>query len=431
MKKLILILCAIFFLSGCAGKRSEKEEKQNEKTTILWATGPIFYKNALIADFYKDTSSGKITIEESDNNAKTRASVLSFSEQENEGADIFAINDPSELAVYAKNNELCDLSFFLRRSRVDLNDFWPAFRPAMQYNGKTYALPVISSPYVLFYNKKIFDVAKIPYPNDKWVWNDMLQAAAKLTKKSKTGSFLRIGIFSQDPDIFIWQNGGWFFSQGGNQCTVDSQFAKQGFRWYCNLSLKYGIMPAPEEFKKVLSSYDCADAAELFGKNRIAMFIGDKDDARKFLGSKDLMFGVSSVPRGRYKVTKLKTIVYAIAEKSRNKNEAFKFLKYLSGPAQYSIARYNCTVPARRSMAHNDKYLSGSESKKCIDLNIYSKEMTYARLAENSPYITEKDFNKIWNEETSLCFNDEKTSDECLDSIAKRVNKIITIKIKK
>jgi len=430
MKKLIFILCAILFFSGCAGKRSGKEEKRNEKTTIFWEPGPILYKNALVSNFYKDTSSGKIIIEESVKNEKTRSSMFLFSDQANEGADIFAIKCPEELAAYAKNREICNLAIYLRRNRIDLNDFWPAFRSVMQCNGKTYALPVMSSPYVLFYNKKVFDDAKIPYPNDKWVWNDMLQAAIKLTKKSKAGNFLRIGFFSQDPDIFIWQNGGWFFTQDGKQCTLDSQFAKQGFRWYCNLDLKYRVMPDFKELKGILDSYGCVDAADLFAKNRIAMFIGNKDDALRFLDNKNIVFGVSPVPRGRYKVTKLKAIVYAVSEKSLNKDEAFKFLKYLSGPAQYSIARYGCTVPARRSMANNDKYLLGSESKKCIDLKIYSNEMAYARLAENSPYISERDFNKIWKEETVLCFRGEKTPDECLDSITKRVNRLIVTKIK-
>jgi multiple sugar transport system substrate-binding protein len=37
---------------------------------------------------------------------------------------------------------------------------------------------------VLLYNKDLFDKAGIPYPNNNWKWEDLRNAAKKLTKNN-------------------------------------------------------------------------------------------------------------------------------------------------------------------------------------------------------------------------------------------------------
>ena len=50
------------------------------------------------------------------------------------------------------------------------------------YNGKQYGLPNDINGTAIYYNKKLFDEANLPYPEAGWTYDDMKELAQKLTK---------------------------------------------------------------------------------------------------------------------------------------------------------------------------------------------------------------------------------------------------------
>ncbi len=51
----------------------------------------------------------------------------------------------------------------------------------MNINGDYYAIPYCNNINMVFFNKKMFDEAGVPYPQEGWTWEDFRQTAIKLT----------------------------------------------------------------------------------------------------------------------------------------------------------------------------------------------------------------------------------------------------------
>lgn len=69
------------------------------------------------------------------------------------------------------------------------NSLYPVVLDALEYNGSIYAVPRDITSKVMFLNKKMFDDADVPYPNENWTWNDFREIAKKLTKKDSQWGF--------------------------------------------------------------------------------------------------------------------------------------------------------------------------------------------------------------------------------------------------
>ncbi|MDF2648871.1 MAG: extracellular solute-binding protein family 1, partial [Paenibacillus sp.] len=70
-------------------------------------------------------------------------------------------------------------------SDIKTDDYYTSVFKAVRYpdkeKGDMYAFPYAWVTTVLYYNKEMFDKAKLAYPNDKWTWDDFLGASKKLT----------------------------------------------------------------------------------------------------------------------------------------------------------------------------------------------------------------------------------------------------------
>src|ERR671934_76054 len=69
-----------------------------------------------------------------------------------------------EWQPYAIAGTLRPMDNFIKRDRAHLPNIWPAaYHPQTKWNGKTYMAPADTGPMVMFYNKEMFDKARVPY----------------------------------------------------------------------------------------------------------------------------------------------------------------------------------------------------------------------------------------------------------------------------
>ena len=88
-------------------------------------------------------------------------------------------------------------------------DFFPRIKDRFTVDGKLYAVPRDVAPFAcIFYNKKLFDEAGIPYPEDDWTWDDLLRIARQLTKKDENGRVIQYGFWGWAWQNFLYGNGG-------------------------------------------------------------------------------------------------------------------------------------------------------------------------------------------------------------------------------
>ena len=101
------------------------------------------------------------------------------------GPDVFEINYENFFS-YASKGVFLDMGTQSSADKSwDPAIYYPRALSIFQNNGKQYALPESFSTVLLFYNKDLFDAAKVDYPKADWTWDDALAAAKKLTDKSK------------------------------------------------------------------------------------------------------------------------------------------------------------------------------------------------------------------------------------------------------
>jgi multiple sugar transport system substrate-binding protein len=82
---------------------------------------------------------------------------------------------------------LADLTPLIERDKFDTSVFIPEVFKIYEVEGKVYGLPFLTTGSYIYYNKKLFDDAGVPYPtadwSDKsWTWDAFVDTAKKLTK---------------------------------------------------------------------------------------------------------------------------------------------------------------------------------------------------------------------------------------------------------
>jgi sn-glycerol 3-phosphate transport system substrate-binding protein len=89
--------------------------------------------------------------------------------------------------------------------QANLNDIEPAIRSYYTINGKLYSMPFNSSTAVMYYDKNAFKQAGLPTNQEVWTYDEILNAAKKLTIKDASGKIQRAGVGFYDY--------AWFFEQ--------------------------------------------------------------------------------------------------------------------------------------------------------------------------------------------------------------------------
>src|SRR5690606_14933487 len=84
--------------------------------------------------------------------------------------DVFLIGE-GDYFKYVDKGVVEPLDEYLKNdSSFSLDIFQKDLIENMNINGKQYYLPKDFNPLALWYNKRMFDEAQIPYPTDDWTW---------------------------------------------------------------------------------------------------------------------------------------------------------------------------------------------------------------------------------------------------------------------
>jgi ABC-type glycerol-3-phosphate transport system substrate-binding protein len=208
-------------------------------------------------------------------------------------------------------------------------DFFPEVLKRFTVNGQLLAIPRDTAPFAcVFYNKELFDQQALPYPKDDWTWDEMLDLAARLTKKDDLGRVTQYGFYSWAWQNFVYSAGGALVDNVENptRCLLDTPEAKKGLQFYCDLILKHRTMPAPVALANLGMGIDI-----MFSSGRLAMFnsgIWETPSLRNY----PFKWDVAMFPAGPGGLRRVGTggTGYAILKTSSHKKEAWEVLKALT-----------------------------------------------------------------------------------------------------
>jgi multiple sugar transport system substrate-binding protein len=244
--------------------------------------------------------------------------------------DIIMVGD-SQVPLFAKNGGLADLTAFSKGANgINKNDFYEDVLKFGMYKDKLYAMPKDWTNMAVIYNKKLFDEAKLPYPEAGWTWEQMYDTAKKLTKRdgNKTVQWgLKLPGADQrrvHPLVFAYSDG--IVSPDGQtyEGYMNSKDMVKAMQLFNDAYHKDKITPSS-------SDTDSFKGIDLFASGKVAMELNGRWPIENYLKNPELKFGTVSLPAGPKGGGNV--IFYGgwgIYEKSKNKDAAWDVIKFMS-----------------------------------------------------------------------------------------------------
>ncbi|MCH3971217.1 MAG: sugar ABC transporter substrate-binding protein [Oscillospiraceae bacterium] len=266
---------------------------------------------------------------------------------------------------YVNGNMLEPLDDALKAANIDVTkDFPTALSQIYTFNSKVYAVPKDFDTNAVWYNKEIFDAAKVPYPKDGWTWEDMVATAKKLTNSSK-GIY---GIASPlDFQTCYWNT---IFANGGSIVSSDSKSTL-----YSDAKTMGGIQPWIDLILKDKVSPDINtltdnSADSLFESGKLAMCYGASYMIAEYLSSDTIKGKVNLVSLPTLNGSKgnvINGLGYAVYSKSKQKEAAKKLAAWLgSAEAQKIQGEVGAVISAR-----NDAQQYFTKTQPSLNLQVY------------------------------------------------------------
>lgn len=213
----------------------------------------------------------------------------------------------------------------------DVNDYYPSILATATQDGVVYGLPWIAQPVVVFYNKALFDAAKLEYPKAGWTWDDFLANAKALTKDTdgdgKTDQWGFTANGWPPPQMFIWQAGGQLISDDHKTAPIDSPEAIEGINFYLKLAYNPEVSPSSDVIKE--QGFDA-----MYRAGKVAMFMGGAADGLDFEVENSAVVSVPVNPRTKDGTTFAWTASTVISASTQNPELACKALIALTEGVQ-------------------------------------------------------------------------------------------------
>jgi len=205
----------------------------------------------------------------------------------------------------------------------DVNDYYPNIISTAMQDGVLYGLPWIAQPVVVYYNKALFDAAKMEYPKADWTWDDFLSMAKALTKDTDgDGKIDQYGFTANGwppPQMFVWQAGGEVISQDLKTAPIDSPEALDAWNFYLKLAYNPELSPSSDTIKE--QGFD-----QMFRAGKVAMFMGGASDGLDYEVENVSVVSVPANPKTKSNATFAWTASTVIASTTQHPAEACKAL---------------------------------------------------------------------------------------------------------
>ncbi|XAL98029.1 sugar ABC transporter substrate-binding protein [Phycisphaeraceae bacterium D3-23] len=220
-------------------------------------------------------------------------------------------------------------------SDSDLAAFPPGLLDILRIDGKLYGLPQDTSQYGLYYNKEIFDAYNaehpddpLSYPSPDWTWDELRDAAAKLTRRSGSGEVEVAGL---DMAVWVWvffnffgQAGGEMWDDGGATTLVNSPAGVEALEFLRTLIVE------DQSWKPSFGVDQGSGPTALFAAGKTAMMFGGSWWVPFFdQASPDLDYAVSALPRGRVPAVPCGMVVWCMSTNARHPTEGWRMLRWL------------------------------------------------------------------------------------------------------
>ncbi|USB31944.1 sugar ABC transporter substrate-binding protein [Paenibacillus sp. YPG26] len=298
-------------------------------------------------------------------------------------------------------------------------------------NGKYWGVPQGIQIGVLYYNKDMFDAAKVAYPTTDWTWDDLKAAAEKLTLDSN-GKYATDAAFDGKKVkeyglTFFSITEGWMpvlKSFGGGvldptlqKSIINSPENKKALDWIVD-GMNRHLFPTPADLKSFQSNM--APFPSKAAAMRIGIYARTMD-----ANNAGLNYDVTLLPKGPdgKRFSPVIANSWVINKKAENQvgDAAWEWVKFwaTTDEAQKEWASLGEAVPVKKSVANSEQFLNGKPANKQAFLDSFEFAGTL-------------DVNAVWsewvgkfNESINRAFQGEIPADQALSTADKDVQQVL------
>lgn len=360
------LACASLSLSCGAGKKAAGTIKVlnwgDEKEGKVWSE--------LAADFQKKTG---IKAEVETAEWSVYWDKINTLYAANTPPEVFAMDAPLFMDWYSRD-ALSSLQPYLDKDKAFLDGVYPQTLAAYKTDKGYFGLPRDFQTIVLYYNKDMFDAAKMKYPDDSWTYEDLRAAAKKLTLKSAAGKITQWGYQADMYDIegnmseAVWAYGGEILNADKTKTTLGDKM--DSWRLFHDMVHIDKSIPDTD----TLAQY----GTDAFLAGKVAMISFGHWMVPTY---QDVAFkwDVAPLPKGPAgRATSINSAGFVMAKNCKNPDAGWEWIKYvLSKEGQTRLAQLGFAIPIRKEVAESPAFLDQIVK---IDHKIFLDAVQYAHM---------------------------------------------------
>ncbi|MBG0771844.1 MAG: sugar ABC transporter substrate-binding protein, partial [Anaerolineaceae bacterium] len=329
-KFIILLFIAVFILSACQSQATETPAATENTGPVVLRLGTkdssaaLDLHQAVIALYEAENSDILVQLEAvPDQNYDARLQTMLSADA---APDLIQLADES-IPEFVADGDLVALDSYFP-SDFDASVYLPNLLEPGQVDGDQYLLPKSYSTLAIYYNKALFDEAGVPYPEDGWTWDDLLDVALDLTQDLDGDNAPDIwGIqlpadWTTGFEYWVAAAGGQLVSDNGKEFVgyMDSEAVVNAVTFYADLYNKYRVSPPPTDLETAYGGNT------EFVDGDAAMLIFDRSIEAELLANRNIDLGVVGLPQGEARANILFWEGYGVASTSEHPRTAANFL---------------------------------------------------------------------------------------------------------
>ena len=266
--------------------------------------------------------------------------------------------DFAQAFPFADGGKILDLTSYFAKQPTDQGVLETSFY-RFDHGKKLLGTGLATGVILLYYNKELFDAAKLPYPpataQDAWTWDKFVEVAKKLTKDrhgndATNPNFDPNNIVTYGLSLpqdwwsyltFIDSNGGSFVNKEGTELLLNQPASVQVLQALQDAIYVDHITPRPTQNKALPS----ADIQMQTGK--VAMTFNGMWKVVDF-SQLHHPWGMGALPYFKEPTTIILSVPKVIFAATKHPDEAFTFYLYISDPTKVDLFREGLWAPLEK-----------------------------------------------------------------------------------
>lgn len=257
----------------------------------------------------------------------------------NDPPDVFLL-DSKLIPTFTNKKVLLDLMPFVGPLKIDTSIWYPNVLKIAQRGNSLFAFPKGFTPLMVYYNKKLFRKANLPFPSRRWTWNEYLTLAKRLTvDEDRDGVSDHYGTGFVNHYYYwipwVWTAGGDVVDPGGRQATgfLDSPSTEKALQFLIDLVREQKVAPDLGSWVQVEKT---GAATALFSNGNLAMIVDGHwrmPELLRYIENGTLEVGVAPLPSfpGGKKVNVMYESGWCVPVNARHPKEAFLLAAFMAG----------------------------------------------------------------------------------------------------